>query len=154
MALKKLRERVKIVYPRFSLEHPLYPKYLKTLPDNTACCFCGIHIGGQEAQLQLQHRFHPWFALTTYKPKEVPVRYERFKNWLFPIIHEQDLVKKPIVSCGSLQFCSNEGIKMAGYYEFKEGSSFVYFLRHSRLCQGCQRYSVNTHKCSKCLSVR
>ena len=154
MALKKLRERVKIVYPRFSREHPLYPKYLQTLPENTECCFCPTQIGGQVAQQQLQHRFHPWFALTSYKPKENPVRYHAFKQWLFPIIHEQEIVKKPIVSCGNLQWCSNEGIKMTGFYEFKEGSSFVYFLRHSRLCQGCRRYSVNTHKCSKCLSVR
>ena len=71
------------------------------------------------------------------------------------MIHDQDFVNKPIVSCGDLQsYCSNQGIKIAEFYEFKEASTFVYFLQHSRLCQGCQRYSVNTHKCSKCLSVR
>ena len=155
MALKKLREKVKIVYPSCSKEHPLFPKHLKTLPENTKCCMCSSSIGGMKAQQQIQHRFHPWFALTTYKPKDIPFRYERFKTWTFPMIHDQDFVNKPIVSCGDLQsYCSNQGIKIAEFYEFKEASTFVYFLQHSRLCQGCQRYSVNTHKCSKCLSVR
>ena len=155
MALKKLREKVKIVYPRCSMEHPLFPKYLKTLPENTKCCMCETKIGGMKAQQQIQHRFHPWFSPTTYKPKDIPIRYERFKTWTFPMIHEQEIVNKPVVSCGGLEwYCSNQGIKISEFYEFKEASAFVFFLQHSRLCQGCQRYSVNTHKCSKCLSVR
>ena len=154
MAKRKLREKVVIVYPKSSQEDPLYPKLLTVLPNNTRCCLCHTNLGRRKAQQLIQHRFDPWFAWTSYRPRDVPVRYGRFINIGFPIIHEQDLVSRPVISCGRMVWCIQEAAMIAEFYQFKESSAFVYFLQHSRVCEGCRLYSVSTHKCSKCLSVR
>ena len=154
MAKRKLREKVVIVYPKSSQEDPLYPKLLTVLPNNTRCCLCHTNLGRRKAQQLIQHRFDPWFDWTSYRPRDVPVRYGRFINIGFPIIHEQDLVSRPVISCGRMVWCIQEAAMIAEFYQFKESSAFVYFLQHSRVCEGCRLYSVSTHKCSKCLSVR
>ena len=118
--------------------HPLTP-----LPPDTRCAACGVHLRG-EAQTQLQFPAVPWFS------DEAPMFFLRFPGR--PVIHES--VGEPwVVTCAG-KGCVAAGLKKQTERFSLERTTLVKFLASSEQCNGCLRYSVKTHKCSECRSVR
>ena len=119
---------------------------LVTLPPHTQCAGCGFQLSGREAQTQLQFPFLPWLSSPTQ-----PTLIVRFPA--SPIIH--DNVGSPwITTCGDKEKCLRTGVAKQLQRYSKESLSLMKFLSSSEQCNGCLRYSVKTHKCSECLSVR
>ena len=117
---------------------------LVSLPPGTECAGCGLHLGGREAQTQLQFPFLPWL---TSQPRLL------VRSPASPIIH--DNVGSPwITTCGDKEKCLRTGVAKQLQRYSRESFSFIKFLSSSEQCNGCLRYSVKTHKCSECLSVR
>ena len=111
------------------------------LPPDTDCADCGLHLTGR-AQTQFQFPFVPWFS---DEPQHLLVRFPGS-----PIIH--DSVGEPwVVTCGE---CFMAGLKKQMERYSVEGRTLVQFLSRSEQCNGCLRYSLKTHRCSLCLSVR
>ena len=116
---------------------------LLLLPPATQCAACGLHLSGP-AQAQLQFPAVPWFS------DEFGLFFVRFPN--HPIIH--DSVGEPwIVTCAGRD-CATAGLGIQWERYSTEKATLIQFLSSSELCNGCLRYSVKTHKCSRCLSVR
>ena len=119
-------------------------KVLVPLPPLTRCVGCGLQLSGREARTQLQFPFLPWL---TGQPALI-VRFPAS-----PVIH--DNVGSPwITTCGDKEKCLRTGVARQCQRYSQESSSFLRFLSRSEQCNGCLRYSVKTHKCSLCLSVR
>ena len=119
-------------------------KILVPLPPLSQCVACGLHLGGREAQTQIQFPFLPWLT----RDPTIIVRFPAS-----PVIH--DNVGSPwITSCGDKEKCLRTGVAKQLQRYSKESLSFMKFLSRSEQCNGCLRYSVKTHKCSLCLSVR
>ena len=112
------------------------------LPPDTDCADCGLHLTGR-AQTQFQFPFVPWFM---YAPERFLVRFPNS-----PIIH--DSVGEPwVVTCGGE--CFNAGLKKQMERYSVERRTWLKFLSKSEQCNGCLRFSLKTHRCSLCLSVR
>ena len=117
---------------------------LVALPPHTQCAGCGLLLSGREAQTQLQFPFLPWL---TSQPS-LTVRFPAS-----PIIHD-NFGSPWITTCGDKEKCLRAGVAKQLQRYSREGASFSKFLSSSEQCNGCLRYSVKTHKCSKCRSVR
>ena len=117
---------------------------LVSLPPHTQCAGCGFHLSGREAQTQLQFPFLPWL---TCEPS-LTVRFPAS-----PIIHD-NFGSPWITTCGDKEKCLRAGVAKQLQRYSRESASFSKFLTSSEQCNGCLRYSVKTHKCSECLSVR
>ena len=112
------------------------------LPPDTHCADCGLHLTGS-AQTQHQFPACPWF---NYEIEYLLVRFPEI-----PIIH--DSVGEPwVVTCE--ENCSMAGLEKQMERYSLEGRALVKFLSSSEQCNGCLRYSLKTHRCSLCLSVR
>ena len=117
---------------------------LVALPPQTQCVGCGLHLSGREAQNQLQFPFLPWLT-------SQPTLIVRFPA--SPLIH--DNVGSPwITTCGDKEKCLRTGVAKQLQRYSKETFSFMKFLSSSEQCNGCLRYSLRSHRCSLCLSVR
>jgi len=123
------------------------PDFSILLPPRTRCFRCKKDLGGRSAQLQVQFP-HPSLKceINSRGRIEVPVRYPDR-----PVVHE----KFPglLVACGDDSECKDLAIVTQLTRYCTEGNQILEFLSHSWLCNGCLRYSMKTHKCSKCKSV-
>ena len=112
------------------------------LPPDTHCADCGVPLTGPG---QAQHQFPgvPWFS---DEPRMFIIRCPDR-----PIIH--DSFGYPwVVTCS--ERCVSVGLKKQFERYSAERTTLVKFLSSSEQCNGCLRYSLKTHRCSLCLSVR
>ena len=111
------------------------------LPPDAHCAACGCHLTAP-AQTQLQFPFVPWLN----EPGHFLIRFPNS-----PVIHES--VSEPwVVTCGENCFMAGLEKQMLRYS--LERRTLVKFLSSSEQCHGCLRYSLKTHRCSECRSVR
>ena len=60
---------------------------------------------------------------------------------------------KSIVTCGR-HSCNKDAEGVYSLSLLLEGSGLFKFLRDSKICHGCSKYSLNTHRCSRCRLTR
>ena len=60
---------------------------------------------------------------------------------------------KSLITCGS-DSCNSEAEAIYNMSLLLEGSGLFKFLGDSRICHGCSKYSLKTHRCSRCRLTR
>ena len=111
------------------------------LPPNTLCVGCNLDLGGFSAQL----------LLGSSCPLE---NFQVVRVADTPCVLEMMNTQRPIVTCGKDAKCSTIAKQL--YLEFLAGemSPLMKILPDCRICTSCSRYSLKTHKCSRCRKAR
>ena len=116
-------------------------QHLEALPQEAFCCGCSRDLSGLEAQFQYQFSNcspeHPGLSQVYIRYPKKPISYDLFC----------------LYSCGDNKDCIQKAIQRQMDLKNQEANLIIDYLTHSLLCQGCLRYSMKTHKCSKCKSV-
>jgi len=112
-----------------------------TLPPNTRCVGCHRDIGGSRAQLLL--------GRDIWAPG-----YKMIKIAGTPCVLEMMDSPRPIVTCGKDERCNNRAKELYHKFLGDEMMPLLEVLPDCRICDGCSRYSLKTHKCSRCRSAR
>ena len=116
------------------------------LPPDCRCYGCKRDLGGAEAQYQNQF---PSPALANL----VPSQTFQVKHPEMPVLHQKISRSFFLASCGDRPDCVAKVTAAQLKFESYEAELLIDFLSHSWLCNGCLRYSMKTHRCSKCKSV-
>ena len=115
-----------------------------TLPAQTVCVGCQADLGGRKAQLLLsQPLCNIWaedFRLTRVAAT--------------PCVLEMSNMPRPIVTCGRKEACNLQAKDLYMKFLGKEQSALLPMLTDGRICSGCFKFSLKTHKCSRCMRVR
>ena len=109
-----------------------------SFPPGTRCVGCQGDLGGKEAQL----------ALMLKEDSEV-VRVPGA-----PCVLDMSDTAKTIVVCGDHEDCSARAKELHQQLLLKETRALMEVLPDTRICYGCSRYSLKTHRCSRCREVR
>ena len=115
-----------------------------TLPGRTLCVGCQTDLGGRKAQLVLsQPLANIWseaFSLTRVADT--------------PCVLEMSNQPSPIVTCGRQASCDRRAKQLHLQLLGEEKKALLDVLSEARICDGCSRYSLKTHKCSRCRRAR
>ena len=115
-----------------------------TLPAQTFCVGCQTDLGGRKAQLLLsQPLCDIWaedFSLTRVAAT--------------PCVIEMANMPRPIITCGRFQACNKRAKDLYLRFLCDEMRAVLPMMLDGRICSGCSKYSLKTHKCSRCLKVR
>ena len=115
-----------------------------TVPPKGLCFGCQKDLSGEKAQFQDQ--FPSGTLKFGFSNQEIFVR-----NPKRPIVYNRK--RYFVFSCGDKKECIYKTIRGQIEVNNAEASLFCNFLSHTRLCDGCLRYSMKTHKCGRCKSV-
>ena len=117
---------------------------LATLPARTVCVGCRVDLGGREAQLVISQPHRNIWA--------EDFRLTRQAN--IPCVLEMSNMPSPIVTCGRQESCDNQAKKLHLQLVVEERKALLAVMTDSRVCYGCSKYSLKTHKCSRCRKAR
>ena len=109
-----------------------------SLPPGTLCVGCRRDIGGKEAQLLLMLK-------DDYKVVRVPGT---------PCLLDLSDSAKTIVVCGLDETCSAKAKDLYQQLLREEREALQGVLSDTRICYGCSRFSLKTHRCSRCRLAR
>jgi len=108
-----------------------------TLPPNSRCLNCKADLGG----LVAQH-----ITITGAHSDDLQAMTPYFMMFIN--------LASPTVSCGRNLICNLQLKKTFVDYLFYEEKALMKILPDTRICHGCSRYSLKTHRCSRCRQVR
>ena len=115
-----------------------------TLPAGTVCVGCRVDLGGSKAQLVLsQPQRDIWsedFRLTRVAAT--------------PCVLEMSSLPSPILTCGRQESCNRRAKQLHLQFLGEERKALLAVMTESRICFGCSRFSLKTHKCSRCRKAR
>ena len=115
-----------------------------TLPARTACVGCQTDLGGRAAQLLLsQPRSEVWAE-----------NFSLLRVAATPCVLEMSNLPRPIVTCGRQETCNSKAKQLHLQFLREEKKALLDVLAECWICSGCSKYSLKTHKCSRCRSAR
>ena len=109
-----------------------------SLPPGTLCVGCKGDLGGKEAQLFLN-------LAKDSKMIRVPST---------PCVLDMSDTAKNIVVCGKHEACSSRAKALYQQLLQDEMKALMDVLPDTKICHGCSRYSLKTHRVSRCREAR
>ena len=113
-----------------------------SLPPGTDCVGCGADLGEKEAQLAAY--FHDK-KREEHKMISVPGT---------PCVLDMSDTAKNIVVCGHHEACNVTAKALYEQILRQETEALLAVLPDTKVCQGCSRHSLGTHRCSRCRAAR
>jgi len=107
----------------------------ETLPPGSRCAGCDTDLGGKKAQIL--GRKNCSFRVTA-----------------IPCVIGITNPSNPIAICGRMEKCYTKAKEIYLTYLCDEEAALMKFLPNSQICHGCSRYSMKTHRCSRCREAR
>ena len=114
------------------------------LPAQTFCVGCKTDLGGRKAQLLLTQPLSDIWAedFSVVRVADTPCVLEMSNN------------PRPIVTCGRWEECNAHAKVLYLTFLGEELKALLPIMLDGRICSGCSKYSLKTHKCPRCRRVR
>jgi len=114
----------------------------ETLPLHCRCVGCNVDLGGQTAYIIITN------VMSGHQVKHV----KSIKRYTPGVAGLTDL-SNPIAACGKSS-CVSEAQSRYINYLVDERNALMNILPDTKICHGCSRYSMKTHRCSRCRLAR
>ena len=145
--------------------------YRLKLPPNTNCVICGTNLGDRAAKrciklpnqvvwpkennmaavLQLKTICGDGGGDHSFKlPLDITYPNAIVANTMASVLKMKN---KSLITCGR-HSCNTDAEAVYNLSLFLEGFGLSKFLADSRICHGCSKYSLKTHRCSRCRLTR
>ena len=134
---KKRRADYLVLKPHYENALGLRAIVVDQLQPGTRCVGCQTDLGGRDAQLPL--------TLTgSWRVTDTP--------FLLRLVDTDST--KLVVTCGRKASCNSIGERLLQGNLNAEREALMRFLPDCKICHGCSRFSLETHRCSRCRRAR
>ena len=129
-------------------------RYLLQIPEDARCICCSERLTGGQAQYQTQYPEAACMLVLKVPPGESYRERMLLQEGAVGVFHPSSLQQPLILTCSNKESCLAEGFRLQCERAHSEFSALRHFLVKSQQCEGCLRFSLKTHKCSRCRAVR